>query len=115
MSEATKAKVDGIKTDFREVLKHVRDGRLLFECGEAMEELVQAVKRTGSGGEFQLKLTVKPAAKGDGSKVLVSGRPKVKVPEPEVLPSMFYATDEGLLCRDNPNQLAFGFEEGDQS
>jgi len=37
------------------------------------------------------------------------------VPKPEVLPSMFYTTEEGVLCRDDPNQLAFGFEEGDQS
>ena len=107
-----KAKVDGTRTEFPETLKSIRDGELAYECGQAMEELVLAVRETGKGGELTVKVAVKPAAAGDGAKVLVvAPRPKVKLPEPETLPSMFYTTEHGTLCRDNPDQLAFGFSE----
>jgi len=107
---------DGIRTDFREVLANIREGELLYECGEMLEELIEAIQETGRKGMFTLEISVKPGASGDASKVLVSGRPKIKKPLPETLPSMFYTTADNTLVRDNPKQprLPFGKDEDER-
>ncbi len=107
MTQQTAQAVDGVRMDFAEFIRQQRDGDCAFECAAKMERLIEAVREKGAAGEFTLKIEVKPSTAGDGTQVLITDHPKIKVPDPKRKPSLFFTTQDNGLSRRNPNQLRF--------
>lgn len=87
-----------------DVLAELNGGRAHATASEQLHQLVTAVRETGKGGSLTVQITVKPAAKGDGSTVLVTAVSKTKRPEAEAQASVFFVTADDNLTRDNPQQ-----------
>lgn len=96
---------------FAIVLGQVSHGDLSSQASETLAELVRRVHETGKSGSMTLKIEIKPRGR-DSGQVEVNGKVDPKYPVPDVAPSMFFATEEGELKRDNPLQgkLPFGDE-----
>jgi len=78
-----------------DLLRDLRNGLLLDDLANQMQELVTAVEHTGKGGSLTLKLDVKPFEKHGGAMVVkdtISGG------------TVLFATPEGNLQRNNPRQ-----------
>lgn len=92
---------------FTDWLTEQRNGVLLLELGESLNELVEAVDTHGKGGAITLKINVKPSGKGTQGAVVVSDTVTVKKPEGD-RPEVFYFVDgDHNLARANPNQPSF--------
>ena len=92
---------------FEKTLRDVRYGHAVTEASEKLAQLVQAVRASGKGGRFTLTLSVKPASRGDTSTLMVEDDIAVKLPKQEKPQSVFFATDQNLLQRNDPNQKEF--------
>lgn len=81
-------------------LAELQGGVFLEECSQRFADLVRNVDETGKAGKLTITLDLK---KTSGA---ISVTPKVtdKTPEPAPDSDLFYATVEGNLTRDNPNQ-----------
>lgn len=89
---------------FADVLQEINGGRAAGAASQQLHDLIAAVRETGKGGSITLQIGVKPAAKGNGSTVLVAAVVKAKTPQPEVAASVFFVTDDDNLSRENPEQ-----------
>jgi hypothetical protein len=89
---------------FVDVLRDVRYGAAVEELTAHLTELVETVRKTGRAGSITLKLTVKPAAKGDVSALTVDDAVSVKKPTMEHGTTVFFATAENGLSRRDPRQ-----------
>lgn len=87
---------------FTDVLRDHRGGKLVDHLSSKLDEVVQAVRRTGKSGELTLKLKITPT-KGEDDLVDVVPNCKVTLPEPDLAKALFYVSDEGDLLRSNPN------------
>jgi hypothetical protein len=97
---------------FSATVSMVGKGGLVAELNGGLAEVVRNVRATGKAGELTLKLKVAPATKGEGSvieAVQVAGDVRIKLPKLPVGASLFYTTEEGALCRNNPNQSEMEF------
>lgn len=88
---------------FLSTLAQVRKGKSAKELSEQMAEVVQAVMATGKKGELALKLIITPNK--DGISVNVEDAITIKLPKMDRAATLFYATDEGHLQRNDPNQI----------
>lgn len=88
---------------FTDVLRDIRKGRVVEAASEELAEVVRAVLDTNKGGEFTLKLTVKPQGKGDNA-VILSAKISAKVPQADLPDALFFADLDGDLLRDDPTQ-----------
>lgn len=95
---------DTMPHTFVDTLKDIREGEVLTEATEALRELVGAVKATGRTGKLQLTLIVKPVAKADANALVISDELKVVTPKAERGHTVFFATDENSLSRNDPRQ-----------
>lgn len=95
---------------FSTVLSSHRDGELVNELSKALQELTLSVREHCKQGKLTLDITVSPA-NGDGSALLVVGDVKVKLPKGKRPAAIFYATDEGILSRKDPNQHEMQLQE----
>lgn len=86
-----------------DLLRDLRNGLLLDDLANQMQELVTAVESTGKGGSLTLKLDVKPFEKHGGAMV-VRDTIKVTAPKIESSGTVLFATPEGNLQRSNPRQ-----------
>lgn len=77
----------------------VRKGALVNELTEKLAEVVAAVMQYEKPGELVLKLKVKPE---NAEMVFISDELTVKAPEADRPPTWFFATDDGGLTRDRP-------------
>lgn len=91
------------------LLQHAK-GRTHDELSEALRDLVIAARETGKAGSITLKLTVKAL---DDYAFEVTDTVTVKKPIGTRPKSLWFATDEGELTRDNPQQLALMHTEQD--
>ena len=103
-------KVDAVRTNFLETLETIREGELVFEAAEGLEQLIQAIRETRSKGTLTITLEVKPTSVHDAGKVFVTGKAKGKLPEKDVSPTLFYTADDNTLRRNNPNQMRLPFD-----
>lgn len=88
---------------FVDTLKDIREGNLLAELPQYMQDLVAAVRATGKGGRLTLVLNVKPLEKGSNA-LLVSDDIKVSIPEQPRESTVLFATESNDLSRRDPRQ-----------
>ncbi len=93
--------------DFLTVLAQCRKGAAVGELTEKLTEVVEAVRATGKQGELTLKLVIKPVGRGAGDTLILMDHPKAVVPEHDRAETMFYATDDNELVREDPRQTSF--------
>jgi hypothetical protein len=74
------------------------------EMSEALAQVVAAVRGTGKAGSITLTLKVAPASKGATDVLMVESQVKTKLPEADRGMTIFYATDDNLLVRNDPKQ-----------
>jgi len=91
---------------FADFLLEIEAGRPHAELGEALHDVVEAVRGTGKPGSVTLTVSIQPLK--DAVDVLkVSTAVKAKVPEMPRPATVWFPDRAGNLRRDNPNQLAF--------
>lgn len=88
--------------DFAVTLMALHKGKTLRDLSQQLAELTKAVTATKKNGKLQLTITMKPAP-ADGA-LYVTADIRASVPKRDQQPSIFYATDEGELVRNDPNQ-----------
>ncbi|WP_432846015.1 hypothetical protein ACQPXB_36080 [Amycolatopsis sp. CA-161197] len=84
------------------LLQHAK-GRTHDELSQALQDVVLACRETGKAGSITLKLTVKAL---DDQAFEVVDAISIKAPQGARPKSIWFATDDGELTRDNPHQLA---------
>jgi len=84
-----------------EILKELDQGNTMVEFHSALRETVQAVRETGKPGKVILSLAVAP--KGS-NKVTVQDEVKTTIPRPDKQKATFFATEDGALSRQDPDQ-----------
>src|SRR5579884_1972977 len=89
---------------FQETIVQINNGAAVQELSDALKKVVAAVRDTGKSGSVTLTLKVAPASKGSADVLLVESQVKTKLPEPERGMTIFYATDDNLLVRNDPKQ-----------
>ncbi len=89
---------------FLETLGAIRAGDAVDDLAAQLADLVKCVRETGRAGALTLKLTVKPASKGDTTTLLLEDAVAVKRPAPERGATIFYATSAHALTRQDPRQ-----------
>lgn len=96
--------------NFLEFLQSFRRGELLSQADDRLEELIEAVQRTGAKGEITIKL---PFKVNDAGQIECVPSIAMKKPQPALGTGIYFATDEGRLTRRDPNQSDF-FEDDDE-
>lgn len=84
-----------------DVIRDIRYGEFLDEASDQFNKLVTAVENTGKGGSMTITIKLKPSAAGA---IEVTDEVKAKLPELARGSSLFFATPEGNLQRNNPKQ-----------
>ncbi len=102
---------------FQETILQINNGATVAELSKALTDVVAAVRSTGKSGAVSLKLSVRPASKGNVDVLIVESQVNSKLPEPDRGVTIFYATDTNLLVRSDPRQqkLPLRVVELDQS
>lgn len=95
---------------FTDVLRETRNGALVDELSEKLNELNKAVVETGKSGTITLTLGIKPAK---GGAFFVSDDVKLKVPELDRESTIFFITEVYDLQRNDPRQQNLGFRSVD--
>lgn len=88
-------------TNFVETLALIRDGQLVIQCTDELQDLITAVVEHNKAGTLNLKLKVEP--NGDNAVTIIS-EVKTVVPKPGVGKAIFYADQGGNLSRRDPRQ-----------
>lgn len=86
-----------------DVMRDIRKGRAVDEASEQLAEVVRAVQATGKAGSVTIKLTVEPKP-GEGDAFVIKPEVSAKIPRPKLPDAIFFATDDGDLVREDPNQ-----------
>jgi hypothetical protein len=86
---------------FTDVIRDMRYGETLDELSEEFNKLVQSVESTGRAGEMTFQIKLKPSTAGA---IELTDLIKVKLPAPQKGTSLFFATPEGNLLRNDPRQ-----------
>jgi hypothetical protein len=86
---------------FTDVLRDARYGELHEELTNQLNELVKAVGDTNKAGQLTLTIKFKPSS---GGAIEMFDEVKLKKPELPKGSSIFFATVENNLVRNNPRQ-----------
>jgi hypothetical protein len=100
--QSTEDEQDNVQPFGTFLLQHAK-GRTHDELSEALRDLVLACRETGKAGSITLKLTVKAL---DDFAFEVLDSVTVKRPQGNRPKSIWFATPDGELTRDNPHQLS---------
>lgn len=84
-----------------DTLRLLDGGAFLDRCSDELASLVKAVEATGKTGKLTLTLDLKTV--GNGA-VQITPKCSASVPEPKPDTTLLWATTEGNLVLDNPNQ-----------
>lgn len=91
-----------IKTmTFAEFLMSHRRGELIAEANDLMDELLEAVVRTGSKGSITLKI---PVEMNKAGQIEITPAIDMKKPRRALSAGIYYATEDGHLTRRDPSQ-----------
>ena len=88
--------------NFLELIQSFRRGELLAEGDAKLSGLIEAVQRTGSGGDLAMKMKVKVNKAGQ---LEIVPEITIKKPSRALGTGIYFATDEGRLTRRDPHQL----------
>lgn len=99
----------GNSRPFMDFLREHRGGSTHDELSDCLQELVAAVTEEGKLGTLILTLSVKPLGKGDGLEV--GADVKIKPPKAKVGVSIFFASPENNLVRQDPRQTTMELRE----
>ena len=93
------------RADFLRVLGDLRGGLVATDAGQKMEEVINAIRSAGTGGEVTIKLKFKPVG-SQNKEIHVSAQVTHKKPNnPDIEErTTFFADDKGQLHRDDPAQ-----------
>lgn len=99
-------------TAFGKTLADLSRGAALTECSEALQSIVKAVKETGLKGVLTLKINVELSK--DEDTVQLTPEITAKIPKQPIKATIFFATDDFVLTREDPRQheMQFGVVEG---
>lgn len=89
--------------DFTDLLVELDEGQTHEHLTAELRRLVQAVQETNKAGALVLTLNVKKSERG--KTLIVNPKVVVKIPTPSSNATMFYATEEGSLQREDPRQM----------
>ena len=89
---------------FQETILQMNNGATLGELSEALNKVVANVRATGKAGSITLTLKVAPASKGSTDVLVVESQVKTKLPEPDRGVTIFFATADNTLVRNDPRQ-----------
>ena len=92
-----------------DTLREMRQGNMVDEASRRLNEVVAAVEEHQRPGEITIKLKIIPK-KGY---IFVSDDITTKIPEADKASTLFYATPEGNLQRNDPNQIDLGLRSVD--
>lgn len=95
-----------------DTLRQLDGGAFLDKASDEMAKLVKNVDETGKGGTLTIKIDVKRASAGA---MAITPHVTAKIPEPKPDATLLWATVEGNLSVDNPNQQKLDLREVDQS
>lgn len=87
---------------FTDTIHALRFGTLADDLTNELNKLVSICDNTGKQGELTLKLKLKP---GKGGQMEIIDDITVKAPKEEKGTSIFFATPEGNLTREDPRQM----------
>lgn len=85
-----------------DTLRHIGGGVFIDIASDKLAELVAAVDATGKSGSIDLKIKMKKATRGGA--MHVTGTVKLNKPAEEPTEAMLFATPDGNLTVDDPNQ-----------
>lgn len=88
--------------DFAATLLAIGRGKTHRDLSEQLREVIKACTATNKAGKVALTLNFKPQ-KGTGA-MFVTAEVKTAKPKFDAEPSIFYATEEGALLRNDPTQ-----------
>jgi hypothetical protein len=84
-----------------DTLRLLDGGAFMDRCSDELASLVKAVEATGKTGKLSITLDLKTV--GNGA-VQITPKVSASVPEPKPDTTLLWATVEGNLVVDNPNQ-----------
>lgn len=90
--------------DFISLIGRVKDGEVAEQAGEALMELVKAVRATKKGGALSLSIKIAPI-KGNAGTVSFEVGIVRKMPVPSVSAAFFYTHEQGTLHTSDPTQM----------
>jgi hypothetical protein len=88
---------------FTDLLRELGEGSVLDDLSAKMNALVEAVQNEHKQGTLMLTLTLKPA-QNSALAMLVVPEVRIKKPEPELVGTIMFPTEDCNLVRDNPRQ-----------
>ena len=91
---------------FADWLREQSSGKTHEELSEGLHDLIGRVRDTGKKGTIAIIVSVAPM-KGDKDVLVVTDQIKLRIPEHDRKPSLFYPDAHGNLTRNDPNQLVF--------
>ena len=94
---------------FYDFLREHRSGVTHDNLSDALQELVASVIEENKSGKLTLTISVKPMGKQDGLEV--SAEIKIAPPKPAAGVSIFFATPENNLVRQDPRQQSMELRE----
>ena len=94
---------------FMDFLREHRNGATHDELSDQLQELVAAVTEEGRAGTLTLTVTIKPMGKNDGLEVAADVKSKPPKSKPGV--SIFFASPENNLVRQDPRQATMELRE----
>lgn len=83
-----------------EVMSTLHGGNFAHECSDELKQLVRGVEETGKAGKLTITLDLKKA----GGALQIDAKVTRKTPEPKADADLLWATAEGYLSLQNPNQ-----------
>jgi hypothetical protein len=89
---------------FPETILQINNGATVTELSEALQQVVGAVRAAGKNGSITLTVKVSPASKGSANVLMVESQVRTKLPEPERGMTIFFATEDNKLVRNDPKQ-----------
>jgi len=96
-----------LSNSFGRLMSEFRNGGSGAELSEKLQALTLAVQQTGKTGSITYKIIVKPS----GNALVVTDQITAKIPEAPRDAAVFFATEEGVLQREDPNQRKLDLRE----
>lgn len=87
---------------FITTIQGVRNGALVAQLSEALDEVTRAVVEHQQVGELTIKLKIKPNSE---NQVTFIPSLSVKTPRAQIGAAIFYADEDGALLRSDPRQI----------